>query len=713
MKLIHKLVIGLTVPSAVVVVGGWMRFHRSSDLLRDSIHMAAEVQATAAIGAVDETLSQYVRQWRGFLARPETQQALHIASSRYPTDADPEAWIDQIDADWKNNGSDLAVAAKRASHNHDLAVEMRERAFLSLAATEKCIFGEVFLTDARGANLAQTGETTDFRQNDESWWQIASDRGVYIGEVEWDESLADYALPLAMRAESREGEFLGVIKIVLRASALAEFFDSLAPEASLWQHAHISLVSRDAKVIHSSGPAPEDHSWLPPLLDAAATGRRGVVHYASSQSGAGERLVFVAGRPILNGAGWWAAVIEHDTAALLAPMRSLALGAAIATGASSLLIIAAAGVTAVSILKRVKALRTATVRLASGEDGVRASIKGNDEIADLGRAFDELALELQVTEQQRLMYMASLERSSAATRAEMNRRKALEDQLVQAQKLESIGQLAAGVAHEINTPMQYVADNIRFLNESFDGLLRVVAAYADAADQTDDQTDIQTRLQNAAAVAEAADLTFLRAEIPSALSQSIEGINRIADIVRAMKGFSHPGTVAKEPAHLNEAIESTVIVSRHRWKYVADVQLDLAPDLPRVACHLGEINQVILNLIVNAADAIADVVGEASDRRGSIRISTRHDGEHAVITIADSGGGIPHEIKNRIFDPFFTTKGVGKGTGQGLAICHNTIVVRHAGRISVESTPGVGSSFTIHLPLQDPALAPDSRQEAA
>lgn len=712
MKLLHKLAIGLSVPSAVVAVGGWMHFQRASDLLRSSIHMAAEVQANAAIGAVDETLSQYVRQWRGFLADTDTQRALLAAGARYPADADPEAWIDQIDAGWKNSASESAVAAKRASHDHPLSGEMRERAFLSREASEKSIFGEVFLTDARGANLAQTGDTSDFRQNDESWWQIAHERGAFLGEVEWDDSLADYGLPLALRADSPDGRFLGVIKIVLRASALAEFFDALAPEASVWQHANISLVSRDGQDIHRHGSAVAEREWLAALLATASSGRANEIHHATVHDADRERLVFVAGRPILAGAGWWAAVVEHDTAELFAPMRSLAFVAAIATSITILIIIGAAGAATCSIVGRLKALREATVRLAGGGAGVRLAMSGNDEIAELGRAFDDLAIELDVNEQQRLTYMATLERGNAAMRDEMNRRKQLENQLVQAQKLESIGQLAAGVAHEINTPMQYVADNIRFLNESFEGLLKVIAAYTDATSAPDDD-GLRQRLVDAAAVAADADLAFLRAEVPTALTQSIEGVAHIADIVRAMKGFSHPGSEAKEPSDLNNAIESTVVVCRHKWKYVADVQLDLLPGLPKVPCYLGEFNQVILNLIVNAADAIADVVGDGSERRGSIRIATRRDGEHAVITVVDSGAGIPDEIKNRIFDPFFTTKGVGKGTGQGLAICHNTVVTRHAGAIAVESTPGVGTSFTIRLPLQDPARASEPRKEAA
>ncbi len=704
MKLLPKLTIGLSVPCAVVGLGGWFLYQGSSDLLRESILTAADAQASAVISAVDETLNQYVRQWQGFLVRSDTQRMLLTSEDRYNASPDPEAWIDAIDRAWNNDGSSQARAVKAASSAHELSVEMRERAFLSSASEGQSVFGEAFLTDRRGANLAQTGPTSDFRQNDESWWTIARDRGVFIGQVEWDDSLDDYALPISLRAESAEGEFLGVLKVVLRASALGAFIDSLTPENSVWEQVQFSLVTRDGTDLLRSSRQ-RDADWLRPLLDQALQNANGAVARATVQTSDGERLVVVAGRPILRGAGWWAAVIKHNPAAVLAPVRSLGLITAAATLTTVLLVVLASGVAIRSIVRRIEELRQATARLTEGENDIRIADQGNDELSELARALESMAIEFSVNEQQRSNYMASLERTNDVIRSEMARRRQLEWQLVQAQKLESIGQLAAGVAHEINTPMQYVSDNTRFLSESFDTLMRVVNRYAECAGEIGDDATLQEQLRAADALAEQSDISFLRTEIPGALAQSIEGIDRIADIVRAMKGFSHPGTGAKEPADLNKAIESTIVVCRHRWKYVADVQLDLQPDLPPVPCYLGEINQVVLNLVVNAADAIGDVVGDGQERRGSIRVSTRRDGDSALIIVADSGAGIPDAIKNRVFDPFFTTKGVGKGTGQGLAICHTTIVNRHAGSITIDSTPGVGTTFTIRLPLSHAASA--------
>jgi PAS domain S-box-containing protein len=276
----------------------------------------------------------------------------------------------------------------------------------------------------------------------------------------------------------------------------------------------------------------------------------------------------------------------------------------------------------------------------------------------------------------------------------------LESQLVQAQKLESIGQLAAGIAHEINTPTQYVGDNNRFLKEGFEDLDRLVEKYQELARRCKDGTGVGEILKALEETAEEIDLDYLRREIPAAIEQSLEGVERVAKIVRAMKEFSHPGGEGKEPTNINKAIENTVTVARNEWKYVADLEMDFDETLQPVACHQGELNQVILNMIVNAAHAIADVVGNNTGGKGAITISTRKNGKWAEIHIKDTGAGIPAEIRSKIFDPFFTTKEVGRGTGQGLSIAHSVIVEKHGGTIDVESGPGKGSSFTIRLPLE-------------
>jgi signal transduction histidine kinase len=277
-------------------------------------------------------------------------------------------------------------------------------------------------------------------------------------------------------------------------------------------------------------------------------------------------------------------------------------------------------------------------------------------------------------------------------------KKALERQLGLAQKLESVGLLAAGIAHEINTPIQYVGDNIRFLQESFAGLSALLGQCRSLAGGSPGPGARAEAATGLSAALEEADLDFLLEEIPKSIAQSLEGVERVAAIVSAMKRFSRLGSEEMALTDLNKAIENTLIVTRNEWKYVADVQTDLDPALPEVLCLPGDFNQVLVNIVVNAAQAIGETVKD-TQRKGCIRIATRVAEGQAEIRISDDGPGIAPEKLDKIFDPFFTTKEVGKGTGQGLAIVHDIVVEKHKGSLTVDSAPGRGAAFVIRLPL--------------
>ena len=286
-----------------------------------------------------------------------------------------------------------------------------------------------------------------------------------------------------------------------------------------------------------------------------------------------------------------------------------------------------------------------------------------------------------------------------AVRRDVSDLLAMETQLRHAQKLESIGQLAAGIAHEINTPTQYVGDNTRFLQEAFEGLADLLAICEGLGGDNEGEESAEELVARMTAAAADANLDFMIEQIPEALAESLTGLGRVAKIVKAMKAFSHPGGDERELANLNEGIERTVTLCTNEWKYVSDVEMDLDPDLPLVSCLPGEINQVILNMVVNAAHAIEAKLGKSTAEKGAIGIRTCTRGDDVEIRISDSGSGMPPEVQERIFDPFFTTKSVGKGTGQGLAISHAVVVENHGGTIAVESEPGEGTTFIIHLPV--------------
>jgi len=284
--------------------------------------------------------------------------------------------------------------------------------------------------------------------------------------------------------------------------------------------------------------------------------------------------------------------------------------------------------------------------------------------------------------------------------ADVTEHKNLEEQLRQAQKLEAIGQLAAGIAHEINTPAQYVGDNAKFLLETWPEVNRILGLCIQFREESLHGSASPATIAELVKCTEQTDPAYLIREVPEAIEQTLEGVQRVSKIVRAMKEFSHPGSEDKCAVDINHAIETTIAVARNEWKYVADVQTRFAEDLPRVPCLAGEFNQVILNLLINAAHAIGMVVGKNSGTKGMITISTRCDGGWVEVQMQDTGTGVPENIRSRIFEPFFTTKEVGKGTGQGLALAHTVIVKKHGGQIWFESEVGTGTIFFLRLPLQ-------------
>ncbi len=281
---------------------------------------------------------------------------------------------------------------------------------------------------------------------------------------------------------------------------------------------------------------------------------------------------------------------------------------------------------------------------------------------------------------------------------DMSEQRRLEIELRHAQKLESVGQLAAGVAHEINTPIQFIGDSINFIGEAVTDSLEMIAAYRELRDLVaTEQTHAET-IDKLNELEEDLDIEFVEEEAPRSIERTRDGIRRVAEIVSAMKQFSHPGGADLAPTDLNAIINNTLVVAKNEYKYVAEVDTDLG-DVPEVMANPGDIGQVLLNLVVNAAHAIADTVGNSGEL-GHISLTTIADAEGVTAIITDTGGGVPEEIRDRIFDPFFTTKEPGKGTGQGLAIARSIVVDRHGGRLDLDVEPGVGSTFTVWLPCQ-------------
>jgi signal transduction histidine kinase len=323
------------------------------------------------------------------------------------------------------------------------------------------------------------------------------------------------------------------------------------------------------------------------------------------------------------------------------------------------------------------------------------------------RAVREMLEESDVQRSQLEAARGALAEANQRIQLDMDAMKQAELELRQAQKLEAVGRLAAGIAHEINTPIQFVGDSVQFLSSALDDLMKLVERRRKLLGEAPSGAVAPDVLAESRQMDEEADLAFLLENVPGAIERAKEGLARVATIVRSMKEFAHPDDKTMCLVDLNRALLATLTIARNEYKYVADVETDFA-ELPPVACFPGELNQVVLNLIVNAAHAIADSYARTQER-GTIRVTSRREAEQVVVEVSDTGAGIPSDVRERVFEPFFTTKEVGRGTGQGLAIAR-AVVERHSGSISFRTELDKGTTFTVRIPF---APAPDAFSSGA
>ncbi|HEY0194943.1 MAG TPA: ATP-binding protein [Kofleriaceae bacterium] len=341
--------------------------------------------------------------------------------------------------------------------------------------------------------------------------------------------------------------------------------------------------------------------------------------------------------------------------------------------------------------------RSLARQLQATLEGARADrARLHQTVAELTGIEEQLARANHELEQRVIARTTALSDANRQLKLEMKHRSAMEVELRQAQKLESVGRLASGIAHEINTPVQFVSDSCGFLETASEELTSVVRLDRELLDGlAHRRLTIDQALARRAAREAELELGYLMEQLPLAIQRSLQGLTRVTDIVRAMKEFAYPDRVEQAPADLNRAITSTLTVAHTEYKYVAELETEFA-ELPLVTCHVGELNQVVLNIVVNAAHAIE---AQRRETMGKITVRTRAARDKVQIIIEDNGCGIPAAVIDKIYDPFFTTKEIGKGTGQGLAIARAVVVDKHHGQLDVHSTVGAGTRFTITLPI--------------
>jgi signal transduction histidine kinase len=722
MRIRLRLLLVTVAPTILIFVVGMYATQIGERHLRRSIAASSNADTGAKMDEIDRFIDTRCSQWRAYAEGSSVIRVLEESNRRFAGSPDPARNVAEEDRRWTETPPGETSPLMREILGNDLSRDLRAMLGQLKLESGRPVFGEVFLTNRFGANVAQSSRTSDYRQDDEEWWQVAWHDTIHVGEVGYDQSSGIYSTDIAFRIDDRLGRPQGVLKAVLNIEEAFSLLDQHPEDPGEAPARSLLLFTSDRRVVYRDGgpeiPLEDGSRFFPPQgLPTSAhpvtleridgrTGERMLSTYAVSRGHAGYR-----------GLGWIllqeyrADAVFHPVTVLRERILLISLAAMVLSALHAILF-------SMSLSRRLAGLAETARALGRGELETTAAEEGSDEISQLAATLNAMSRDLEASRLELIdnsvdlarQYVALERESEERQRAEEARllaeeeRGLIEVQLRHAQKLESVGQLAAGIAHEINTPMQYLGDNLRFLQESTGTLLNLLRRLRKRAAEGGSPGDEEDFQAFAAGAIEAADPDFLAEEVPRSLAQSIEGAARVTGIVRALKEFSHPGSVQKTPFDLNRAIQTTLTVARNEWKYVARVNTELDPDLPLAPCVPGEINQALLNLVVNAAHAIGEKNGNSGDL-GTITIRTSHDDTSVFVSIEDTGVGIPDEIRGRIFDPFFTTKEVGKGTGQGLAIVHLVVVGKHAGRIEVDSHPGVGTAFRLQLPLN---ASPDS-----
>ena len=781
---------------------------------------------------VDRVVHTRIATWMAFGQTPEVQEALRVSNDEFSQMVDAQTRINQVDKVWQATPPNSTIPIIEQTQNNSLADNMRTMLKILQDAYGYPIFGEVFITNRFGVNISQTGRTSDYRQDDELWWQDTKRDGLNVTEVNYDESAGMYSTAICLRIDDKEGQLMGIIKAVLNIREAIDIIDTNLQNIRHGKDYKYLLFNAEKQIIHSSSSKTkilDDGSGYFDNIEAPAHGKVFSVYQNNPDKGRAHwyllTYAFSSGFSKYKGLGW-SLLIEHDANFILHPARVLRNRILLLALAATIAVLIFGSIIEASISRRLRRLSEATIALGEGDLSHTVEVRGNDELTQCAANFNEMSSKLKnatnrlreqatsLEQQNTLLQNSIAERKQAEealreerdfaetlidtaraivllldrdgriirfnrymeelsgyrieevrgkdwfsiflpeehrdnvidrfqksvdgqqTRGKINpiiakngkryeiewydaplkqhdgkmigvlavgqdttERSMLQSQLAQAQKLEAIGQLAAGIAHEINTPIQFIGDNLHFFEEAFSVYKTIYDKYVDLLENNlPENAEMKPSEEvNIASIRD--EIEFYNQETPRAIEQSLDGVDRVSTIVRSMKEFSHPGKKDKELTDLNKAISNTITVSRNEWKYVAEIVTEFEPTLPSVPVMTADFNQVILNIIVNAAHAIKEANGESSNTKGTITISTTLEDNWVEIKVNDTGTGIPDSIINKIYDPFFTTKEVGKGTGQGLALAHSVIVKKHGGTIEAQSKTGKGTSFIIRLPI--------------
>jgi PAS domain S-box-containing protein len=770
MKLIHKIIFGFILIILLIWVVEYFATNTSKKALKKSIEKSSVLLAAKVMDEIDKDIYRRIEETQLFAKDLMLQRAVLISNRAFELMGDVQKYISTVDHEWTSVPKESITPFMQQIIYNDVSRELRERKKYYEDKYGYDVFSEIIVTNKYGANIGQTGKTTDYRQDDEEWWQTAKKERFYIHDIRYDESADVNSIDFGIRIDDKEGAFIGVMKVILNVEQVISIIRG--PELAEMQTEHAQtkwmLITKDGKLIYSTG----DYKFLSRIPDEMLARlekeQTGSFIVESSTYGKREKLLSFA-HSKYKGLGW-ILILEHDTKEIFDPITKLRNGILIISLAVTIFAILAGFLFSRYISEPITKLRDAAIEIGKGNLNTKIEVKSRDEIGILAKTFRHMALNLaqDITEREQtekalreseqkyrtlfeeskdVVYIsapegkfldinqAGVELFGYASREELlqiditqdlhvnphrrselqeqldkqgfikdsevvfrrkdgqhvtvlltanavndekgaiiayrgimtdiTERKRLEQQLMQAQKMEAVGQLAGGIAHDFN--------NILTAIIGFGTLVKMETPKNDP--------------------------------MQSYITQILTSANRAANLTQALLAFSRKQIISPKPVDLNEIIRGVKsILSRIIGE---DIELSIVltdQDLIAMA-DSSQMEQVLMNFATNARDAMPN--------GGSLVISTNRvevdnefikthgygkPGSYSIITIEDTGYGIDEETEKRIFEPFFTTKEVGKGTGLGLSMVYG-IINQHGGHINLYSKPGIGTTFKIYLPL--------------
>jgi len=823
MKIVHKLLLSFLVFVLLIWLVGYLAVSRSEDALKIQIGKRFSSLAGRILAEIEKDINSKIELFQEYSKDLTLQSGTSESNQEFEKLDNIQAYIDKKDHEWTSVSKETITPFMQKLISSKLSEELREKTEFYEEKHGHRVFAEVFVTNIYGANIAQTGKTTDYRQDDEQWWQKAKRDGVYVADIEYDESANVYSIDIGIRIDDKNGTFAGVMKVVLNVEEVGHIIKEVQ-ESSEYETIEVHLVNRDGEVIAST-----HHSFAEDLCDKQFLKKmdndRG--YFEGRGHGRDKANVLFSyavskGYKAFRGLGW-ILFVEHRTDEIFMPVTELRNNILVISVIVTIFAILISFFISRNISDPVTKLKNAAIEIGKGKLDIEIEVESHDEIGQLAGAFKNMTEDLKKTttsidrlnkeilehkksdnalaqrsyalgkrvKELNCLYGISkvlekpgisLEKTVQETadlippasqypeitcariildgqeyktekfretiwkltsdimvhgkrigaveayyleekpeidegpflKEEKNlidaiserlgkvierkqteeEKKKLETQILQSEKMAAIGQLAAGVAHEINNPTGFVSSNLKTLSDYQNDMFSLIKEYKkliadlkEAMPTAEYPGSIPEQMEQIVALESKVDINYILDDIPNLIEESQEGTERIKRIVIDLKDFAHPGEQDPEYADINKNLDSTLNIVWNELKYKATVTKDYG-ELPEVRCYPQQLNQVFMNILVNAAQAI--------EKQGKIRIATRALDGQVEIAISDTGSGIPKENLSKIFDPFFTTREVGKGTGLGLNVAYN-IIQKHKGTIDVKSQVGKGTMFIIRL----------------